>query len=304
MIKEFGGDYIQWLRGFYYVAQTGTVSAAARVLRLRQPTVSHQIKSLEEHYGVTLFDRSQGKMVLTPEGQNMLNHAIDVFESVKETAERLDHKNTELSGKITITSTHALIVHYLATFITSFTKQYPKVSFELIGGMLDVIEKEIDSNDADFGIAYIDPTVTRYEINHLFNSSLSLIASMRNQFDLREDISLQEISRLPFVGYPPNSTINNLVIQQFKQNGYEINFLLVLNHFEPVKAFTKLDFGVSIIPDYALTEHDREHLRVISLYDYFGDLPIGIITRKKKYLSPASKAFLAWLKKDQAYPLN
>ena len=118
--------------------------------------------------------------------------------------------------------------------------------------MLDVIEKEIDSSDADFGIAYIDPTVTRYEINHLFNSSLSLIASMRNQFDLREDISLQEISRLPFVGYPPNSTINSLVIQKFKQNGYEINFLLVLNHFEPVKAFTKLDFGVSIIPDYAL----------------------------------------------------
>ena len=299
MIKEFGGDYIQWLRGFYYVAQTGTVSAAARVLRLRQPTVSNQIKNLEEHYGVILFDRSQGRMVLTPEGHDMLDHAIDVFESVKATTERLTHKNTELSGKITITSTHALIVHYLAPFITSFTKQYPKVSFELIGGMLDVIEKEIESNNADFGIAYMAPAITRYEIIHLFNSSLSLIASIRNQFGITEDFGIREVSKLPFVGYPPNSTINDLVVQRFKQDGYEINFLLVLNHFDPVKEFTKLDFGVSIIPDYAITEYDREHLRVISLHKFFGDLPVGVITRKRKYLNPASRSFLAWLKKEQ-----
>ena len=106
---------------FYYVAQTGTVSAAARVLRLRQPTVSHQIKSLEEHYGVILFDRSQGKMVLTPEGQDMLNHAIDVFESVKETSETVEPQEyrTERQDHY---HQHppALIVHYLASFITQF----------------------------------------------------------------------------------------------------------------------------------------------------------------------------------------
>ena len=298
MINEFGGDYIQWLRGFYQVAKTGSVSAGARALNLRQPTVSHQIKSLEEHYQAQLFDRSQGSMTLTPEGQEVLNHAIDVFESVKTITKRLAQKKTYLEGKITIASSHAIVVYYLAPYVTSFKKMNPLVSFELIGGMLDVIEKEVSSNDADFGIAYIDPEDTRFDLQFLFGSSLSLIASKDNQFNIKEDISIKEISKLPFIGYPPSSTINELVVQRFKQYGCDINYLLVLNHFEPVKTFTRLDFGVSIVPDHTLTDDDREHLQIVSLHRYFGDLTVGIITRKRKYLSNAAKSFLAYLKEN------
>ena len=57
MIKEMGGDYLQWLRGFYQVAKTGSFSMAGREIGRNQPTISHQIKCLEKEYGVTLFDR-------------------------------------------------------------------------------------------------------------------------------------------------------------------------------------------------------------------------------------------------------
>ena len=295
MIKEFGGDYIQWLRGFYQVAKTGSVSAAARDLNLRQPTVSHQIKSLEEHYEVKLFDRSLGSMILTPEGQEMLSHAIDVFESVKVTSKRLSKKKAHLEGKIKITSSHAVIVYFLPPYVTAFKKRYPSVSFELVGGMLDVIENEVASNDADFGIAYINPEDTRYDLNLLFNSSLSLIASKGSQFDISEDMSIKDIARLPFIGYPPSSTINELVVKQFREYGFDLDYQLVLNHFEPVKTFVKQDFGISIVPDHALTEDDFLKLQVVSLRGYFGDLPIGVITRKRKYFTPAATAFLSYL---------
>lgn len=300
MIKEFGGDYIQWLRGFYQVAQSGSVSAAARVLNLRQPTVSHQIKCLEEHYGVTLFDRSKGGMVLTPEGREMLGHAISIFESVEEILERLNPRKTDFSGTISIASTHALIVYFLAPYVTRFSKQYPAVNFELIGGMLDLIEKGVDTGTADFGVVYLDPAGLRYAENFLFNTSLSLIASHKNQFGIKEGISLADISSLPFLGYPPNSTIKDLVYRRFKQEGCSINSLLILNHFEAIKTFVKLDMGVSIIFDYALTEYDKSQMQIISLYEYFGDIPIGTITRKRKYLAPASKAFLAELTQSTA----
>jgi DNA-binding transcriptional LysR family regulator len=71
------------------VARKGNVSEAARVLGRRQPTISQQIKNLEEHYNVILFDRSKGRMALTPEGQEVFAHAIDVFESVREISDKL-----------------------------------------------------------------------------------------------------------------------------------------------------------------------------------------------------------------------
>jgi len=296
MIREFGGDYIQWLRGFYYTVRTGSVSESARLLSRRQPTVSQHIKNLEDNYNVILFDRSKGGMDLTPEGQELFAHAIGVFESFKEISDRLRTGKVELKDKITITSTHALTMYYLAPFVTNFKKRNPKVSFELIGGMLDVIKESIYSGKADFGVAFLDEMEAGYDVHHLFNTSLSLIANKENKFGIQKDISLSEIARMPFVGYPPASTIKSIVYRKFKQDGCKLDNILLLNHFELIKTFVKHNIGVSIIFDYALNEHDKTQLDITSLRKYFGDISIGIINRKRKYLNQTAKAFLAELK--------
>jgi DNA-binding transcriptional LysR family regulator len=84
MIEEMSGDFFQWLRGFYYVAKTKSVSLAAAEMGRNQPAISHQVKSLEKELGVTLFDRSKGSMELTPEGISLMGKTISVFELVKE----------------------------------------------------------------------------------------------------------------------------------------------------------------------------------------------------------------------------
>ena len=84
MIEEIPGDLLQWLRGFYFVAERGGVTQATLVMGREQPTITRQIKCLEKELGVTLFDRSSGKMKLTPEGRNVLEHVITLFEDVKE----------------------------------------------------------------------------------------------------------------------------------------------------------------------------------------------------------------------------
>ena len=65
MIEEVGGDYLQWLRGFYYVAKTGSFSLAGLEMGRHQTTITHQVKCLESMYGVTLIDRSKGKCEYT-----------------------------------------------------------------------------------------------------------------------------------------------------------------------------------------------------------------------------------------------
>jgi LysR family transcriptional regulator, cyn operon transcriptional activator len=67
MIDQIGGDTLQWLRGFYFVAKTGSVTQAAFEMGRKQRAISHQIKCVEEEFGVLLFDRSPGGMGLTPE---------------------------------------------------------------------------------------------------------------------------------------------------------------------------------------------------------------------------------------------
>ena len=64
MIEEIPGDLLQWLKGFYYVAEKGSVTQATIVMGREQPSITRQIKCLGKELGVTLFDRSSGKMKL------------------------------------------------------------------------------------------------------------------------------------------------------------------------------------------------------------------------------------------------
>jgi DNA-binding transcriptional LysR family regulator len=86
MINEIPGDLVQWLRGFYFVAERGGVRLAAAAMGREQPTITRQIKCLERELGVTLFDRSSGKMKITPEGKILLEKAVSLFEDVKGTS--------------------------------------------------------------------------------------------------------------------------------------------------------------------------------------------------------------------------
>jgi LysR family cyn operon transcriptional activator len=67
MIDQIGGDFLQWLRGSYFVAKTGSVTQASVEMGREQAAITHQIKCLEEEFGVLLFDRSPGRLGLTPE---------------------------------------------------------------------------------------------------------------------------------------------------------------------------------------------------------------------------------------------
>ena len=73
MIEELNGDFLQWLRGFYYVSQTGSIRRAAQMMNRNPSTISYQIRSLEEELNTVLFDRYKKSLRITPEGKNFLN---------------------------------------------------------------------------------------------------------------------------------------------------------------------------------------------------------------------------------------
>jgi DNA-binding transcriptional LysR family regulator len=90
--------------------------------------------------------------------------------------------------------------------------------------------------------------------------------------------------------------------KRFSENDLKPNVALALNNYDSVKKFVALGLGVSILDDYALTEEDKARLDIFPLDRFFEKRIYGIITRKKKYLSPAAKAFIRSIKPDIALP--
>lgn len=120
MIDEIPGDLIQWLRGFYFVAEKESVTQAAIAMRRGQPTITYQIKCLEKELGVTLFDRSSGKMKLTSEGKDVLENVISLFEAVKEIRNTPGRTVKNTRGKLlSLQAMPSLIPSYPRTSLNS-----------------------------------------------------------------------------------------------------------------------------------------------------------------------------------------
>ncbi len=297
MIEEMRGDFLQWLRGFYSVVQKRSFTLAGQAIGRNQPTVSHQIKRLEEEFGIILFDRSQGRIELTPEGKRFLEKTITIFEIIKEM--RAIEQNYLLEyGEVSIASTHAVIHCYLPEFVQQFRDKAPNVSIRLRGGTLQDIMENVELAEVDFGIASLTEVPNNIIYHELFETKLKLIAPKSNIFQLSEPPTLEQISQLPFIAQPPSATRTPLITKKFAERDLVPDIVLVLNNFESIKKYVSHGVGVSIVDDFTLTEKDMETLDILSLDGIFQKETYGIIMRQKKHISPAAKALMGTMKPD------
>lgn len=297
MIREFSGDFLQWLRGFYYAATTGSVSMAAVQMRRNQPAVSHQIKSLEEELGVTLFDRSKGKMVLTAEGRDLLDHTISIFEIIKEMRAEIGRGKQELSGTVSIATSHAINTYYLPSYIIAFHQRYPGVTFNVKGGTLAAIMNLVDASEADFAITTPTDNPRNLSYEELFQTRLVLIAPKQDIFGIGETVTIEKLQQLPLLSPPESSTVHSLCKALAKQHGFQWNIIQMLDSFALVKRYTQLGMGVSILDEYAMIE-DRDRFSVYPLDAFFEPRSYGIVVRNRKYLTPQARRFIRALKEQ------
>ena len=183
MIEQMSGEFFQWLRGFYFVAECGSVTKAAAVMGREQPTVTHQIKCLEKEFGVTLFDRSSGSMKLTPEGRMLLEKSISLFEVVRGIKSEFLGEQMEFDGNIVIAASYTVIDTLLPSYVEKFRNAHPRVKFHMQGGFLESVLEKVESAEADFGISYVESVLPDSMVCHvLFETGMKLIAPKNNRF--------------------------------------------------------------------------------------------------------------------------
>ncbi|HEX3992250.1 MAG TPA: LysR family transcriptional regulator, partial [Acetobacteraceae bacterium] len=95
-------DTIETLRTFVRVVETGSLSAVAREMNASQSTVSRQITSLEEHFGVRLFHRTTRHLSLTDDGENLHEHARSVLDMIEGMETALGQDKSSPSGHVRV----------------------------------------------------------------------------------------------------------------------------------------------------------------------------------------------------------
>jgi DNA-binding transcriptional LysR family regulator len=140
------------LRYFQAIANRGSFTAAARALKVSQPTLTVAVKHLEEHLGTTLFHRGREGVKLTGTGQELLEHAVAIFALIDKAEERIVGLEAGEVGRFVIGCHESLGAYFLPSFMRAFIEACPRIELSLWNGTSASVTDAIVDRQVDFGL--------------------------------------------------------------------------------------------------------------------------------------------------------
>jgi molybdate transport repressor ModE-like protein len=135
------------LRSFSAIVAAGSFSAAARMLGLRQSTVSQHLQKLERATGRKLVERNTHGLRITPEGEAVLEHARRVLEQYDHLGEFL--KGAPLRGRLRFGASEDFVLSALPDVLVAFARRHPEVDMEVTAGLSEDLYRAFDGGTLD-----------------------------------------------------------------------------------------------------------------------------------------------------------
>lgn len=150
------------LQYFLAIAREESISGAAEYLHISQPTLSRQIKDLEDELGTTLFERGSRKITLSEDGMLLRKRAEEIVGLVNKTESEIISGKTALNGDVYIGCGETEGMTYIARAIKKVQHDHPDIKFHLHSGNAEDITERLDKGLIDFGVLIGIRDLTKY----------------------------------------------------------------------------------------------------------------------------------------------
>lgn len=286
---------LKQLRAFCHAAQSGSITEAAEMLFLSQPSVTLQIQALEREMEITVFERRGPKISLTPEGEVLYQLASPLVEGIDRLGESFAaHMGDLQRGELNIAAGESTILYVMPDVTKSFTEEYPGISMKLHNVTGRDGLSMIRSDQVDFAVGSMleVPDDIRYE--PIITYYPALICAKDHPLANKIIVTLEDIAAHGMILPPRHLSTWRIVELVFSQHNLNFKVALEAGGWEVIKRYVEMGMGVSIVTDVCLTGGDN--LCAIPLGKYFPTRTYGVVSRRGKFLSPAAVRYIDMLR--------
>ncbi len=191
---------IRVLRYFLEIARTGNMSRAAETLHVSQPTLSKQMKELEQELGKKLFRRGSVGLALTDEGMLLRKRAEDILDMVDKTTDEFHALDTVTGGEVHIGCAESHQIKYLARIIKEFREEYPLFRYHLTSGNTEQVVERLDRGLIDFAVIVEPPNLSKYNyIEVPETNTWGLVLKKDDPLATKSSIDIDDLIGLPII---------------------------------------------------------------------------------------------------------
>lgn len=290
---------IRVLRYFLAITREESITGAANSLHITQPTLSRQIKDLEEELGQKLFVRGSHRITLTAEGMLLRKRAEEIIAMVDKTQQEFYSMKGNLSGDIYIGGGETEAMNYIASVCHEIQIDYPDIRYHLYSGNAEDVTERLDKGLLDFGLLIQPTDITKYNyLNIPAKDRWGVLMLKTCPLAKKEEIKVTDLVDLPLIfsrQVLQNRMDTNDLAKWFGKDWKDLNIVTTFNLVYNATIMAKQGIGYVITLDNLADTSDDSPLCFRPLSPKI-ESGLDIVWKKYQVFSPAAKLFLNKLK--------
>lgn len=289
---------LRQLEYFMMLCEELHFTRAAEKLHIAQPTLSQQIKILEEEMGVLLFNRIGKKISLTVAGQLLYTQSLTIFQTIQNTKHQLQELSTLQKGRLRIGASPGELTNFISAVLLDFVQEYPAVQVSVIS--TDDPYTLLKENKIDLGFSFSQLTASQNgqfcEVP-LFSEPLYFVVHKEHALATCEVIELHDLTREKLVLFPTHHLCRKLLDRVLKQEQLMFNLVFETASIPAIFQFVENKLGGTVVASTLYQLHETPKLVAKPIAATQLKRETILIYQKETYMPQVARAFLPILQK-------
>ncbi|TMB46771.1 MAG: LysR family transcriptional regulator [Chloroflexi bacterium] len=288
---------LRQLRTFKTVADMASFSLAAHRLRLSQPSVSYQVKELEDTLGLPLLDRLGKRVQLTEAGSMLYGYARRILDELDEAALAAEEMRGIKRGSLRVGASTTVGIYLLPAALGAFKKLHPGLVISLEIGTRERVQQQVLRNELDLAVvgpALKDPDLV---IVPFISDELVVVAPAGHGLAARRALTLKDVAREPFIMREASSGSRWSLEKAARKAGAKLQVAMELGSNGAIKHAVESGLGLAVLSRFACAlEIASGRLVELDVQGFPIQRDWHIVHLRRRRLPASVRAFIDFLK--------
>lgn len=291
---------IQQMKLFEAVARLRSVTRAAEEVSLTQPSVSMQVKALEEKIGMPLIDQIGKNLFLTRAGEEVANTSREILDRLDVMKTNLASVNNEIAGSLNL-AVVTTTKYFLPQRIGEFKRRYPGVEPRVNMGNREQIMQRLANNLDDVYIMGTPPDQKVLAYAPISTNEIVFVAHPYHPLAALPSMTLDQLLSADIISRERGSGTRQAIERRFAENGLQLNPLMEFEDSEAIKLAAISGLGIAYLPIQSMRlELAARELVILNVQGFPLKRQWYAMHHRAKHLSRVAERFLEFLQEPDA----
>ena len=240
---------------FVKVMETGSISLAADQLFITQPAVTKRIHSLEDYFGVKLFESAGRGIQATHAANSLLPKVKGWLNELGDIHHTLSHEQSQVQGKIKIGTSHHIGLHHLPSHLTRYVQNFPEVTLDVHFVDSEQAHEQVLAGELELAFLTLPPQGdARLSYVTIWNDPLVFVVAPFHPLAENQNLSLEDLIQYPSLLPASQTYTSQITLAEFEKQGVKPKVTMSNNPLESIRMLVSIGLGWSVLPKTLLNQ--------------------------------------------------